>query len=407
MGRTIDLAADGAILFFGSMNSMPMAYALDLKRRGQDVVYFVDVPAGVTLSRPECHYPEVTYPYEDWVVEAPTRSMLPGILPRLVLKRLLAKARRRRPIGKIKAVFLSGFFIALAPYFPRDTVRVFLSYGSDFEAWSDPEHIDDLARGLEGRSVFRVLPSRIAKWLLGSVVRRNFDAARQCDALMYFPRGVVPTAGPLIDKLEAAGVRHVPRYDIDFSHLGAVEPFRETGDKLIVISPVRFLYKTFSEGHDDYSKGNDILIRGLAKFYRSHPNLEVHFFEKGIDLADAKRLCAETGLASAVVWHPEMPFQELLALIRGADIYCDQVGKHIIGTGMYAMFLGKPVITNMAKLPFWADGPIRHAATADEVSAQLDALADVDTRRRVAADSRRFALERFSSAGTMDRLLHP
>lgn len=388
------------------MNAMPIAYARELRARGYDVVCFVDVPAEVTLSRPECHYPDISYPYPDWIVETPVRSLVPSLFPRITLRQMLAKARRKRPIGKIRAVFLSGFFIALAPYFPRDTVRVFLSYGSDFEAWSDPAHVRDLATGLQGRSLFRYVPEAIGRRILRLVVERNFAAACACQALMYFPRGVVPSAGTLIDKLEAAGVRHIPRYDITFEPLAGVDAgFKEPGEKLVIISPVRFLYKTFSEGHEEYSKGNDILIRGLGEFRRRCPDIEVHFFEKGIDVEDAKRLCSEVGIADVVIWHREMPFQDLISLISRSDIFCDQMGKHILGTGMYAMYLGKPVVTNMRKLPFWANGPIRHAASPEEVAEQLSDLSDPGTRRQASAESRRFAIEHFGISGTVDRLL--
>jgi hypothetical protein len=67
-GRMIDLDAPGVIIFFGTMNAMPMMYAHELRNLGQDVIYFVDVPEKNTLCRPENHFPSISYPYPDWVV---------------------------------------------------------------------------------------------------------------------------------------------------------------------------------------------------------------------------------------------------------------------------------------------------------------------------------------------------
>lgn len=48
---------------------MPMQYALQFKQDGYDVKYIVDVDKEDTLSRPECQFSEIPYPYPEWIEE--------------------------------------------------------------------------------------------------------------------------------------------------------------------------------------------------------------------------------------------------------------------------------------------------------------------------------------------------
>jgi hypothetical protein len=135
----IDLEAPGTTLFFGTMNAMPMVYARELRKLGQDVVYFVDVPRSDSLSRPECHYADIGYPYPNWIIEFPLVSpLLANIFPKITLQRMLRKARTRKRLGPIKAAFMGGHFVAFAPHLPKEALRIFLSYGSDFDVWGKP-----------------------------------------------------------------------------------------------------------------------------------------------------------------------------------------------------------------------------------------------------------------------------
>ena len=46
----------------------------------------------------------------------------------------------------------------------------------------------------------------------------------------------------------------------------------------MIFSGVRFLYRSFPGGNDEYAKGNDLIIRGLAKYYKKNRNIE--FYKK-------------------------------------------------------------------------------------------------------------------------------
>ena len=225
---------------------------------------------------------------------------------------------------------------------------------------------------MRNRSIFRRLPAWLGLPLLKRIVARNYDSARRADALLYFPRGMNKVGDRLIAEMEKAGVSYIPRYDASFEQLQNLDrTFKPAGDKLVILSPVRFLYRTFNEGNDEYSKGNDHIIRGLALYKAVNKYIEVHFFEKGDDLHHAKRLCDELGLSDVVVWHKPVPFKDLMHFYASADICFDQVGDHIIGSGMYALFLGKPLIANASNLGFLGETPILSATTAEEVFERL------------------------------------
>ena len=108
----IDLNEDGIIIFLGTMNAMPMHYAMELRKLNQEVVYFVDEKKENTLHRPECHFKNsISYPYPDWIIEfiIPSKlliSIFPQFFKFILLKSLPNKYKNK----KIKAIFYSGFY---------------------------------------------------------------------------------------------------------------------------------------------------------------------------------------------------------------------------------------------------------------------------------------------------------
>ena len=403
----IDLNAPGAVLFFGTMNAMPMMYARELRKLGQQVIYFVDVPPTNTLCRPECHYPDIEYPYPDWIVEfrLPTPT-LASLFPRLVFALMLRKARIKNDVIQIKAVFVGGSFVAFAPHLPSSSLKIFLSYGSDLDTWCDVQAAPALAAGMQQRSIFKYLPTSIARRLIISIVKRNFVAAKQTRVVIYFPQAMNQVGDRIVKALEGAGVRYVPRYDVSFDHVRHIDSsFKLPGEKLVVFSIVRFLYKTFPEPNEGYSKGNDNIIKGLAEYRKVNDKLEIHFVEKGEDVENAKRLCDALGLSDVVVWHKEMPFRQLTKLLSFCDICFDQVGKHWIGGGVYAMYIGKPLIANAKNLSFLGPTPIMHAEDAQGVFDCLVALTDPDLRRAVGQRSRVFAEAKLGPGAVLEQLV--
>lgn len=386
----------GPVIFIGSMNSMPMMYALELKKKGYDVIYFVDAPVSDKLGRPENHFSEIYYPYPDWMIEIGIKKQI--FLPffrrffAVFLDAKVNKITNKPP----QAYILNGFFISLTPFLQEGVPKIALSHGSDLDSWADIDGVEVLSDSFHGYSIFKYMPKLLAKMLIKKAVLKQLYGFTSADKVVYFPYGFNSNGDRVIDKLRRCGVACHERYDISFEPLkNQPRACKDAGAKLVVFSGVRFTYGTFSEGNSEYSKGNDLIIKGLAKFYQAHKELVVHFVEKGPDVERAKLLCKETGLEPAVVWHKEMKFTELLDLYQKSDVCFDQIGQHWIGAiGGYALWLGKPLIAN-DRLPvevgFWPkENPVCSAVSAENIYKWLCKLEDAECRKEISERSKEF-----------------
>ncbi len=83
----------------------------------------------------------------------------------------------------------------------------------------------------------------------------------------------------------------------------------------------------------------------------------------------------------------------------------DQVGKHWIGGGVYAMYIGKPLVANAKNLGFLGPTPIMHAEDAQGVFECLVALTDSEFRRDVGQRSRAFAELKLGPGAVLEQLV--
>lgn len=400
----------GPIVFLGSMNAMPMMYALELKKDGFEVLYFVDAPITDALSRPENHFPGIEYPYPSWIVEIKLKTQM--LLPyfQIGFSRYIESKILGVSALKPQAFILNGFFISLATHLRFECPKVALSHGSDLDSWADLDGENALAASFSQFSFYKYFPLFLAKFLIKIAVSRQNSGLMVSDKVVYFPRGFNANGDRVIARLESHGVNCLERYDISFEPLKEQSrAFKRRRGKLVIFSGVRFTYETFSEGNAGYSKGSDIMIRGLAKYYSLNKDIVIHFVEKGPDVGRAKALCTSLGVDSAVIWHKEMKFHELLSLYSQSDICFDQVGKHWIGAiGGYALWLGKPLIAN-DKLPIdiglWPkDNPVCSAQTAEEVCAWVQRLGSDDLRESISYRSKCFVEKYMSPTALLNRL---
>lgn len=393
----IKLVVDGGpIVFLGSMNAMPMMYALELKKKGYEVIYFVDAPISDKLCRPENHFSDIEYPYPDWIVEINLKTQM--LLPffRILFSVYFDGKINKRSNKKPQAYVLNGFFISLAPFLRGGIPKIALSHGSDLDSWADIDGSDALADSFCDFSIFKLFPKFLSKILIKCVVLKQFNGFVGSNKVVYFPYGFNAAGDLVIDTLKKRGIHCYERYDVSFEPLkNQNRSFNCSNNHLVVFSGVRFTYRTFSEGNSDYNKGNDIIIKGLAKYYQYNKDMKIHFVEKGPDVNDAKCLCKELGLVDAVIWHKEMRFIELLDLYQKSDICFDQVGAHWIGAiGAYAMYLGKPLIAN-DKLPVdvgaWPkENPVCSASSAEDVYEWMCKLKSAEYRKEISGKSKEF-----------------
>lgn len=410
MSGSVKLNKNNSVVFLGGMNAMPIMYALELKARGQKVYCYVDAKRGDKLSRPENHFPDIEYPYPSWIFE----NILHSQLLLLVWPRFFAWLYGRRICkdipGKVDCLVLNGFFTALAPYFSKEYQVVSLSHGADLDVWAFEDGVDNLAKGMSKRSIFKFLPTSVSRYLVRRFVGRQYKGYSNSNVVVYFPRGLNGAGDKVIDRLISEGVNYASRYDISFEPLkNSTRVFKRASGKLNIFSGVRFLFKSFPEGNEGYSKGSDTMLRGLALYYQVNKNIEIHFVEKGEDLLAAKALCLELGLEGGIVWHKEMTFKQLLSLYDNADICFDQVGAHWIGAiGGYALWLGKPLIANDEKLiaqGVWPlANPVCSAKTPQEIFDWLVDLESEQLREDISSRSKVFVEQYMSPGATVDRV---
>lgn len=393
----------GPIVFLGSSNAMTMMYAWELKKLGYEVLYFVDATKDQTLGRPENHFPDINYPYPNWIIELNiiTQMLIP-FNRTAYIKYIIRKIKLLGYEVPVQAYILNGFFISLATLLSSPCKIISIPHGSDMTAWANEKESGSLASSFYTYSIFKYLPSYISKKLIPLAVKQQYLGFKNSDVVVSFPYGFNNSTDQVIDSLKKDNVKYYERYDISFEPLKyQSRDFKVSDESLVVFSGVRFLYDTFSEGSSLGSKGNDIMIKGLAKFYSKHKNLTIHFVEKGPDVKKAKKLCKDLGLATIVIWHKEMKFKDLLSIYNEADICFDQVGSHwIAAIGGYSMWLGKPLIANdtvAVKSGIWPeDNPICSATNADEVCDWLHKLTNTEFRMEVSEQSK-FFVEKYMS----------
>jgi glycosyltransferase involved in cell wall biosynthesis len=393
MSPTNDLPRIG---FIGSMNAMPMAYALKFRRDGFDVRYAVEARPDVVLMRPEHQYArEVPYPYPEWIVEHPVGASLTKHAFAPQVYKTFVRAMADRDI-----VFLNDWALALAPYLPRSTCCVALSSGSDIDVYCNPATPWVLA--LQTRRKW-LMPVR---WLLEHVrLHRQRRGLHRCQLICYFPPGLNPVGDRLVQEAvdRHPAVRIVHRYDVNFAAAGVCRQPQPQRKLKKILVPVRFNTDPHPASRFEY-KGNDLIIEALGRYSQRNPGIEVHLFEKGpeADLARARQQIAALGMRERVVWHREMPLRSLLDLYADCDLCFDQVGAHFMGAiGCYALYTGRPLITNARLDVFGAlwgdDPPLLHADSVDSILTQLERCESQEFRDALGERAHRFAAEKLDT----------
>ncbi len=414
MESHLDKGADGRDLpmttahaprigFVGSMNAMPMAYALKFRRDGYDVRYVVEAAADNHLMRPEHQYAqEVSYPYPPWVVEIPWRNDLP--------RQAFAPWTHRRAIEAMSdrdIVLLNDSALALGAWMPQRALCVALSSGADVDVFCRWEMAWALAASVRRKWLW---PVRLGLEAMRTAWHRKGLA--RCEVVSYFPQGLNPAGDAVLEELGRRGhpPRRVERYDVNFAAAGVrrIPLPRRSLSKILV--PVRMNLRPPPGGEFEY-KGNDLILRALARYRRRQSEIEVHLFEKGLpaDIALARQLCRELSLEANVVWHRPVPLPQLLALYADSDLVFDQVGRHWMGAiGCYALYMGRPLIANARLDVFgrlWGtETPILDACTEDEIYDHLVRCEDRDLRERLAEEGHAFAARHLDTEGVYTRL---
>ena len=377
--------------FIGSMNAMPMSYALKFRRDGHDVRYVVEAPRSDYLMRPEHQYPrEVGFPYPSWIFECVRPYGLVGHAFAGIRYAKIVAAMADRDV-----VFLNDYGLALAPHLPARVLCIALSSGSDVDVYCSYAAAWSYSLQVRRRWLF---PARLALEFMRCFNQRR--GLKRCDVLAYFPEGLNEKGDRIVREMVRRKPRTqvVRRYDLNFQATGATYAPPEARPLRKILVPVRFNIHPPTGSEFEY-KGNDLIIEALAAYKKRNPAIEVHLFDKGVaaDIDFARELCRRLDLESSVVWHKEVPLEQLLRLYEECDVCFDQVGSHWMGAiGCLALYTGRPLIAN-ARLDVFAalwgdDPPILHATTVDQICAQLVRCEDPGFRAALARRGHDFAV---------------
>src|SRR5690606_745089 len=249
------------ICFNGTVNAMPMMYAKLFRENNYSVKYIVDVPVDNQLSRPENHFQDIAYPYASWIKEIVIkRPSVRALFPKLLFRSILKEA------SDCNVFFLNDWYISLAPFLPRNSYIVIISSGADLHTWCNPKMAESVASvGLFKSLSF--MKSKIARVMINNM-RKGLACA---NVVTYFPRGMNIDADCILDECSKGGAKIIRRYDVDTS-LVDIEKFSksnfENDSKFRICSAVRFDYIAEEGAPNNCLKGNDLIIKGIAKFYR-------------------------------------------------------------------------------------------------------------------------------------------
>lgn len=383
---------------------MPMTYALKFKDDGFDVRYVVETERDNYLMRPEHQFPsKVSYPYPDWIKEIPWENNLLkyGLLPYSNPEAIQAMTDR-------DVIFLNDYGIALAPHLPKRAIKIAISSGGDIDQTCSWAIIESQARS--------ALPHkfRLAWWVLA--IRRTLiqrSGLKHCQAISYFPKGLNPDGDMLIEGITNSFAPFlIPRYEVNFEAAGTSMKPQHDRTLSEILVPVRFKITT-AKGTEIEYKGNDIILRALAKYRERNSQIKIHLMRKGDpqDLELADRMCSDLDLKKNIIWHDPMPLADLFRLYEQSDVCIDQVGTHWMGAnGCYALYIGRPLITNARPEimeSFWGSkSPILNAKNERQIIDHLIHCEDPANRREIAAAGHAFARNYLDVNVTYQKLKH-
>ena len=184
---------------------------------------------------------------------------------------------------------------------------------------------------------------------------------------------------------------------------------RKLSADFIVFHPTRQHWETSRP--PSWEKGNDIFIRGLARFLRETPNAGAVFVNWGKTVSQSKALLSELGIASRIHWIEPVPHRWMIRYMHATEATADQFYLGAFGSiTPLALGLGKPALLHLnQEVHDWCfpqPPPVLPSSTPEEVYAALKRLQDDPAwRDQVSRDSRQWYAAHHSAAVITERLL--
>ncbi len=386
--------------FLGNSNNYPFMLARAMRRAGHDVLFVLN--RRNALDRPENRYDDVDLATSDWIVDAGDLEATERFqfLPETALR-----DRVVRLLSGCDTVILNHAALSLASLIGRPHLA--LLTGTDIQNLADPGYV----RAADG------FPLADRLWLQDAIARQRSGITSAIGVSAFF-RGLVPRYDATLDGLGVSADQRFFCWMTDPTYIAAAPA--PDNQRVRIFNLARITWK--SAGDLEFTmdhKATDVTLQGLARFVERHPgvDLEVRLVEKGLQVEKARSLVEACRLSSRVTWLKEMTQREVIEEYRRADIVFDQMGLSVVAMGgLDVMAVGRPLIANARPdvMRHWmASPPICHAATVEEVAAQLELLIlDPEARRRIGQQSRAYVEQHCSAEqsarlciGRLDRVL--
>ncbi len=131
-------------------------------------------------------------------------------------------------------------------------------------------------------------------------------------------------------------------------------------------------------------KGNDLLIKGFAKFIKAYPliSAKLILFEYGANVNETKELIYRMNLTDSVIWMPKMARNKLMQVLQLSDLVIGELHHSWLsyGVALEALCTGKALMHKRIDGEFDKDYaelyPMLHAYSADTVCAGLSKLVE-------------------------------
>ncbi|MEO8761758.1 MAG: hypothetical protein ABI388_09945, partial [Bacteroidia bacterium] len=356
--------------FIGNMNNYPFMIASQFKKKGYEVLFIVT--ESEKLCRPEFRYKNISTPYPDWIVDfAPLNAdYFLEVEETVEFKKIIAL------LNTCDYAFLNGYFIRFSKYLSIKHICVFT--GSDLTVLADYKPINkyyqtkiktlvELNRNsFLSKQIFNLCNSRLfltslkltlsilgVKYKIGDVYfkSRNMfpdlyylakskiaylekvsdqrNSIEIAIGFIYAPLGVVNDGDLLLKEIKVDEDRRMMGLMVD-EILSDYIPEKPT-TKIRIFNVARFNWVKDKEQPEHFTqldfKANDVMIRGIALFYKKYAiPLDIIFIKKGNDIEETIKLIEEVGIAHLITWKEVLSQQEVLQEYILANVVFDQLG---------------------------------------------------------------------------------
>jgi glycosyltransferase involved in cell wall biosynthesis len=391
--------------FFGNQNNYPFTLARAIRRRGHEVLFFIDLAA--QLHRPEYRFDDIAYPYPPWV-----RDVSPFPYPRYAIPNP-KRSRILRELNRCDAVVLNNLSPTFLP--ELDVPGIVLLTGADLDYFSNLRSLNDPFKIIGRKPAFfwnLVIPPAM-RMLNRRVIPAQREALRRAVAVSYFWKGIAPHGDRIMEGL-VDDDRRIFFMMADLDQIPYEAP--RNNDPLRVFCATRFIWKRpLPPGFNDIDdKGSDVMIHGIAEFFRqTGVRLNIRLVRKGMHHPELAQLAEQVGIADQITWLDEMDQKAVRFEFRECDFVFEQFGTSLVGmAGLDALATGRPVIADgrpeIIERAIGAPSPILQAKTPAEVAAQMRKLLDPAVREEIGRRSREHVVEYYSpdhaAALILDRL---